>query len=196
MPNPLPPVPGGPAALATVRYFHGGTPGLRPGDLLTPHPPAVLDGCRTCEAKARGEQPFVAGLGNVDPLTGHPDRIYITTERDYALWYASKYPGSGALYVVEPVGEIHPSTEDRFPTWAVEAARVRWIVDPVVRRTPAQMRGMWRRWERLDFAADPLRDVTNRLTLRQAAADPDADPEVRATAALAAAAWAGKARHR
>ncbi|WP_327385003.1 hypothetical protein [Streptomyces sp. NBC_01207] len=181
--------------LAGLRLFHGGLPGLGPGDLLAPHPPAVMDGCRTCEAKARGEQPFVAGVGVVDPLTERPDRVYVTTERAYAAWYAAKYPPrGGALYVVEAVGAVDRSTEDRFPTWAVEAARVRSVVDPVVQMTPAQRRGLWRRWERLDFAANPAKDITSRLANRQAAADPDAPPEARLIARMAAAAWSGKAR--
>ncbi|MFJ3248505.1 hypothetical protein [Streptomyces sp. NPDC086782] len=28
-----------------LRYFHGGVPGLKSGDLITPHAPNVIDGC-------------------------------------------------------------------------------------------------------------------------------------------------------
>ncbi|MFF4385562.1 hypothetical protein ACFY0G_02030 [Streptomyces sp. NPDC001552] len=156
MTNGLPPtIPGGPAALDAVRYFHGGVPGLRPGDLLEPHPPAVLDGCPICEAKAAGRQPYVEGVGIVDPLPERPDRVYITTDRDYARYYASLYAGRGDLYVVEPVGAVDPSTEDRFPTWAAEAARVRSVYDRAVQLTPAQRRSLLRRWTVADFTVDP-----------------------------------------
>lgn len=36
-------------------YFHGGIPGLKPGDLITPHAPNIVDNCPICAAKARGE---------------------------------------------------------------------------------------------------------------------------------------------
>lgn len=196
MPNHPSPTPPAEAA----RYFHGGAPGLRPGDLLTPRPPHAHCGCGTCAAKARGEQPYVQGLGNIDPLTGRPDRIYITTDRPYALHYASQYP-RGGLYVVEPLDEagrplvvLEPSAEDRFPTWAVPQARVRSVVDPCAQMTHAQRRGLYRRWEAADLAADPARYVAGQLGLRQAAADPNCSPEVARTAALAEAARAGKAR--
>jgi hypothetical protein len=131
------------------RFFHGGAPGLRPGELIVPHPPNIVDGCAICAAKARGEQPYVPGLGTVDPLTGRPDRVYLTSDRDYARYYASKYP-RGDLYVVEAVGEVEASTEDRFPTWCAPAARVRAVYDRYVQMTPAQRRSLWRRWTAAD----------------------------------------------
>ncbi|MDX3239760.1 hypothetical protein PV392_29560 [Streptomyces sp. ME03-5709C] len=141
-----------PPTLAPVRYFHGGTPGLRPGDLVTPHPPNIVDGCPICAAKAEGRQPLVPGLGVVDPLTERPDRVYLTTDRDYGRFYASKFP-RGDLYVVEPVGPVEPSTEDRFPTWVCEAARVRTVYDRYVQLTVRQRRALLRRWTAADLAA-------------------------------------------
>jgi len=135
-----------------VRYFHGGVPGLRPGDLITPHPPRVVDGCPVCEARAAGVQPTVPGLGVVDPVTERPDRVYVTTDRDYGRFYASRWY-RGDLYVVEPVGELEPSTEDRFPTWTCEAARVRSVYDRCVLLTPGQRRSLLRRWTAADIAA-------------------------------------------
>ncbi|MDX2645064.1 hypothetical protein PV341_16125 [Streptomyces sp. PA03-1a] len=134
-----------------ARYFHGGIPGLRPGDLLTPHEPNFVDGCPICTAKAAGQQPHVPGLGIVDPLTERPDRVYLTSDREYARWYASLFP-RGDLYVVEPVGDVEPSTEDLFPSWAVEAARVRTVYDRYVQLTRQQRRALNRRWTALDFA--------------------------------------------
>ena len=133
-----------------MRYFNGGIPGLKPGDLITPHPPNVVDGCAICAAKAAGQQPFVEGLGIVDPLTGRPDRVYITSDREYARFYASKHP-RGDLYVVEPEGDVEPSTEDHFPTWSVPAARVRSVYDRYVLLTPKQRRQLLRRWTQADI---------------------------------------------
>lgn len=136
-----------------MRYFHGGIPDLKPGDLITPHPPNVVDGCDICAAKAAGRQPVVEGLGYVDPLTERPDRIYLTSDRDYARFYASKYP-RGDLYTVEPVGGVEPSTEDRFPSWTAPAARVVSVYDRYVQLTPKQRRSLLRRWTAADLAAE------------------------------------------
>ncbi|MEU0275977.1 hypothetical protein [Streptomyces sp. NPDC006307] len=135
-----------------VRYFHGGVPGLNPGDLLAPHRPNTVDGCPICAAKAAGEQPIVPGLGNVDPLTERPDRIYITTDREYARFYASKW-WLGDLYAVEPMGEVEESTEDLFPTWCAQGAVVVSVVSRAVRLTGKQRRTLLRRWGALEDAA-------------------------------------------
>lgn len=66
-----------------MRYFHGGVPGLRPGDLVIPHPPRVLDGCPVCAARAQGLTATLDGHP-VDPPTRRADRVYITTDCDYA----------------------------------------------------------------------------------------------------------------
>jgi hypothetical protein len=133
-----------------ARLFHGGMPGLKPGGLITPHAPNVVDGCAICAAKAAGEQPVVKGLGVVDPLTERPDRVYVTSDREYARFYASKYP-LGDLYVIEPVGELEPSGEDHFPSWTVPAARVVSVYDRAVRLTPHQRRTLLRRWQAADL---------------------------------------------
>jgi len=132
------------------RLWHGGIPDLKPGDLITPHPPNIVDGCAICAAKARGEQPHLPGIpGVVDPLTERPDRVYITPDREYARFYASKYP-TGDLYVVEPVGDMETSTEDPFPTIVVPAARVITVYSRAIRLTTGQRRTLTNRWERAD----------------------------------------------
>jgi hypothetical protein len=136
----------------TVRLWHGGIPDLKPGDLITPHPPNVVDGCAICAAKARGEQPRIPGIpGIVDPLTERPDRVYITPDREYARFYASKYP-TGDLYVVEPVGDVEPSTEDPFPTFVAPAARVITVYSRAVRLSDRQRTTLRNRWDRADQA--------------------------------------------
>lgn len=131
-----------------TRYFHGGKPGLRVGDLAIPGPPNFLDDCPICqEVKAGRSTPF-------EQPTGSPDRLYITTDKAYARFYASKFP-YGSLYVVKPVGELEPSTEDRFPTWKVAEAVVRSVYDRGVVLTPSQRRVLFRRWGQADRKAKP-----------------------------------------
>jgi len=129
-----------------LRYFHGGIPDLRPGDWIVPSPPNYLDDCPICQAKKAGIQT------TIDPLTGHPDRVYVTTDKPYARFFASKFP-RGSLYLVEPDGELLPSVEDRFPTWMVERARVLAVYDTRVELTWSQRRVLLRRWAALDRAA-------------------------------------------
>ncbi len=132
-------------AFSALRLFHGGKPGLGPGDLLEPSEPHFLDDCPICQAKK-------AGINSVfDPLTGSPDRLYITADREYARFYASKY-WRGDLYVVEPLSEPEPSREDHFPTWKVTAARIRTVYQRCVEMTNTQRRALYRRWYEADKA--------------------------------------------
>lgn len=99
---------------ATERYWHGGAPGLKPGDLITPQPSGagghLVDGCPTCEARKAGTP--------LDSDDNNPDWVYVTTDREYARLYAAGYP-RGGLYQVEPVGEMHDRTGDHdpLPSW-------------------------------------------------------------------------------
>lgn len=125
-----------------IRYWHGGAPGLKPGDLITPRPPGdhdhLVDGCPTCEARRRGEQ--------LDSDDNDPGLIYITTDRDYARIYASGYP-RGALYRVEPIGDLVDRSEhDPAPSWGVASARVLAVYDACVTLTPKLLRRLLRRW--------------------------------------------------
>lgn len=138
-----------------MRLFHGGIPGLKPGDLITPHPPRIVDGCPICVARAAGGNPVVEGLGVVDPATQRPDRVYVTADRDYGRFYASRWY-RGDLYVVEPVGVLDASTEDRFPSWTCEAARVRSVYQRCVLLTPKQRRALLKRWTAADIAAEAV----------------------------------------
>lgn len=101
-----------------MRYFHGGAPGLKPGDLIEPQPLGegkhLVDGCATCEARRAGQQL------KADDLDA--SLVYVTTDREYARLYAGGYP-RGALYVVDPIGELTPSP-DPVPSWGCSGARV------------------------------------------------------------------------
>jgi hypothetical protein len=75
--------------------------------------------------------------------------VYVTTDREYARFHASKF-WLGDLYVVEPVGELEPSTEDPFPSWKAPAARVLTVYTKAVRLTDGQRRTLANRWKRAD----------------------------------------------
>lgn len=130
-----------------TRLFHGGAPGLRPGDLIEPgHERKVHVNCAWCQARARGEL-----TAATDGLSDHPDRIYLTPERMYARYYASLY-GRGDLYRVEPVGELQRSTEDTVETWTAPAARVIAALDRAVLLTQSERRRLYRLWGAADQA--------------------------------------------
>jgi len=125
----------------TTRYWHGGAPGLQPGDLITPQTGTahLVDGCPTCEARRAGRQ-----LEN-DP--NDPSMVYVTTEREYARIYAAGYP-RGGLYAVEPIGDMTPTTDDPAPSWAVSRARVISVYDRLVILTPKAAGSLIRRFTR------------------------------------------------
>lgn len=121
-------------------YWHGGAPGLQPGDIIEPTTGTahLLDGCPTCEARRAGT-----------PLAGDdndPRLVYVTTERWYARLYAAGYP-RGWLYRVEPLGSLTPSN-DPLPSWGTPSARVVSVYERAVSMTPKQVRSFMRRVER------------------------------------------------
>ncbi|QNJ58119.1 ADP-ribosyltransferase [Gordonia phage Bunnybear] len=131
-----------------LRLFHGGVPGLRPGDLIRPgHERNHHDGCPWCEARARGE-----AHEGMDGPSQRTDRVYATPNRLYAKHYASLF-GRGDLYRVEPVGEVDRSTEDTIETWCAPALRVIAAVDRAVLLTRSERRRLLREWGDADRAA-------------------------------------------
>lgn len=117
-------------------YFHGGYPGLKPGDLLLP--PDTTGTEHRLSA--------IAAEHNGPAHSTRTDIVYVTTGRDVARAFAAFYP-DGALYRVEPAGALEPDPDCDLPdlSWQCAAARVAAVVDPVVlfrTRTPE-------RWLRL-----------------------------------------------
>ncbi|WP_439947236.1 hypothetical protein [Streptomyces sp. BBFR109] len=111
-----------------VKYFHGGIPGLKPGQLVLP--PTTTGTGRTL-----AEHSEQLGGEHV-----RRDRVYLAASRDVAKAYAAFYP-DGALYAVEPRGHVEPDPDCSLPglSWQCEAAEVLTVVDPVVlfrSRTP------------------------------------------------------------
>ena len=158
------------------RYYHGGKAGLVPGDVLFPAPPHVEDGCPICVARASGDIPTVGMMRRMlrrrksDPtarkilalLAGEPDSapldppsahaaVYVTTSPLYATWYAAR--SRGDLYIVDPIGELAPSTEDPFPTWRVASAVVLQAIRRDVRLVRRERREIERVWAKADRLA-------------------------------------------
>lgn len=124
-----------------MRLFHGGIPGLRVGDGITPgHERRHHDGCPWCEARARGE----AHLG-LDGPSKHPDQVYATTNRLYAKFHASLY-GRGDLYRVEPNEAQQRSEEDTVESYRAPEFRVAAVLDRAVLLTNSERRRLWREW--------------------------------------------------
>jgi hypothetical protein len=146
------PPPRTPSAV-TTRYYHGGVSGLRVGDIIEPGHDRFVEGCHICETRKRGEV-FTDDEGNpIDPPTGRHDRVHLTTNREYARFYASMAV-YGDLYRVEPVGDVEPSTEDPndFSAVCVPAARVIAVYDRCVRLTPSQRKRIAKLWKKADEA--------------------------------------------
>lgn len=156
-------------------FYHGGAPGLKPGDTLRPSPPHVEDGCPVCVARAEGRSltvgEFKDWLRTQGPralpvlwqLEDAPDgapvdppsatkAVYITSDPLYAAWYAAR-SGNGDLYRVKPLGLRTPSPEDHFPTWTVPAARVVEVVRRRVVLTERERRELDAAWRVADERA-------------------------------------------
>lgn len=130
-----------------MRLWHGGVPFLRPGGLLEGgHTRHLHPDCPICQARAAGDSP------ELDPLSGRPDLLYVTTSRAYARHYASLW-GRGDLYRVEPIDEPVRSSEDTIETWTCRQARVVACVERAVQLTMTQRRALWREWGAADQAA-------------------------------------------
>ncbi|MCY0957666.1 hypothetical protein [Streptomyces sp. H27-H5] len=132
------------------RLFHGGAAGLQLGDLIEPGHNRTVDGCPTCAAREQGKRHLASGQSSLEPPTGRPDRVYVTSDRGYARFYSSL--AAGDLYVVELVGDVERSTEDYFPTWCAPAARVTSVFTRAVVRSPEERARLDQRWRLLEEA--------------------------------------------
>ena len=125
---------------APARLFHGGVPGLQPGQLIEPgHDRRHHDGCPWCEARAQG-----GAHQGIDPLA-LPGRVYATSHRLYARHYASLW-GRGTLYRVTGIGDGQRSTEDTIESWHFPALRVEAVLDRAVLLTMSERRRLFKEW--------------------------------------------------
>lgn len=126
-----------------MKLYHGGAPGLTPGDHIIPAPnQRAHDGCPICEARATGRTVTVDGQA-IDGPTGHGDSVYVTTDRLYAKFYASM--AHGDLYTVT-ADHLEPSDEDPLiPSYRCPSATVSTVVERHIQLTDAERRRLWRR---------------------------------------------------
>ena len=98
-------------------YFHGGYPGLKPGDLI--QPPDITGTERRLSATA-------AEIG-APAYSTRTDVVYVTTGRDVARAFAAFYPD-------EPRGQLEPDPDSGIPglSWQCPAAEVVAVVDAAV----------------------------------------------------------------
>ncbi|MCI0386193.1 hypothetical protein [Streptomyces sp. CNQ085] len=113
-----------------MTYFHGGYPGLKPGDWLLP-PDATGTDHRLSS--------YAAVLGGPAHAT-RTDVVYLATDRQVARVYAAFYP-DGALYMATPESPVDPDPDCNVPglSWQCPRAVVVAVIDPVVlfrSRTP------------------------------------------------------------
>ncbi len=113
----------------TRKLYHGGAPGLRPGQKV--QPPSAT-GARSC--------------ADYDREHCRADRVYMTTDADEATIYAALSSGGGLgdVYEVEPVGELTPDPPGGVgaESYSTRAATVVAVVRRGVRpeQAAAQMR--------------------------------------------------------
>lgn len=103
--------------------YHGGVPGLHPGDVLVPGRDEYLDDCPVCQARKRGDMEL-------------PSFVFATPVKRYARVYAAGYGhGGGDVYEVTPIGECTLSDEDAVESWQAPAFRIKRIVEARVSLT-------------------------------------------------------------
>lgn len=160
-------------------YYHGGKRGLSVLDVLAPSPPHITDGRPICVARAKGRTVTVGEFREWVKRTGHPNAgrvlaslaganpaepidpptgqqaIYVTSDRDYAMWYAAR--SQGDLYQVVPIGMLTPSPEDHFPTWTVDSARIIAVLRRKVHLRNRERRRIERRWKEADERTEGAR---------------------------------------
>ncbi len=129
--------------------FHGGTSGLAVGDTIKPNRAyhKHVDGCPTCEAKARGDATLI------DAPTP-PDWVYATRDKAYARFYASMCRGD--LYQVRLIGDVERSNEDQFPSWRGRRARIESVAERGVTLSWSQRRQLFKRWGGTDTEFDAM----------------------------------------
>jgi hypothetical protein len=93
-----------------VKYYHGGAPRLRPGDFILP---SAITGAST-NADYGAEK------------VCRRDRIYLTSDFQAATFFAAMHHSNhGAIYEVEPVGEVIHDPDCNEPGLSFECERAK-----------------------------------------------------------------------
>lgn len=97
----------------TTTYFHGGFPGLKPGELVLP-------------ASYTGHPRAIDFVDDPQKDLVRRDRVYLTTDAAGASIYAAFYPKPpGWLYVVDPIGELEPDPDCTQPGLSFQTTKAR-----------------------------------------------------------------------
>lgn len=121
-----------------LRWWHGGVPGLRPGDLLLP--PAET-GASTRVDLMTAARVIPPGWMNGD--RNRRDRVYLTSKRELArafAWGQGQRTGDrrGALYIARPIGQYSPDPDMVEHSIECERAEVITVYDPHVHMTESR----------------------------------------------------------
>lgn len=140
--------------------FHGGAPGLRPGDRLDPTAQRQAhEGCAACEANA---------AGHAHPLSpATPEGwVYATESRDYARFYASLY-GRGSIYRVRlDADSLEPDPEtgqEAFGAFRARHGEILHVVELNVVMTQTQRRRLIIKWGGTAWEADQMVRMARQL---------------------------------
>lgn len=117
-----------------TRYWHGGVPGLRPGDTIRP------------AARLRAT-PLIYAVSHAHPsgeaYSADPDLAYVTTDKTLAKAFAAKALHAagvgGDLYNVRPRGPLEPDPDyDHHPgtSFTCTAAKIVAVVERGLTLTP------------------------------------------------------------
>ena len=106
-------------------YYHGGRPGMKPGQLILP---SSVTGARSLADH---------GASGVC----RRDRVYVATQFEAACLYAAMYPSKKAacVYLVEPIGEIEPDPDCNLPGLSFSAEKARIVKVIKLTRTEVAM---------------------------------------------------------
>jgi len=119
------------------RFWHGGVRGLVVGDVLVP--PCEHDGPTLKQYASL----TVTGNDAARTQLGAGTRVFITPERDSAYVFAALYPPpGGALYEVEPIGDLEADHDAPGRSFAVERARIVAVDEAEVAFDPAAIEAL------------------------------------------------------
>lgn len=116
-----------PPPVPLTPYWHGGIPGLSPGDTLRPL-----------------AHPMMLRLYKNADTPHDPSRVYVTTDRDMGRMFASlALTGDGRggdLYNVEPVGPVEPDPDypDLGVSYSCQSAVILSVAERSVRMSDAE----------------------------------------------------------
>lgn len=103
-----------------VTYYHGGAAGIAVGSYVLP--PSLTGAPTTADYGADG--------------VCRRDKVYVTTNYEAALMYASMSPSGHTVYTVQPLGQVQNDPDCTEPGVSFECDRA-WVLDREVLSTLA-----------------------------------------------------------